>query len=100
MVTLAQWMRTKWSALSRLPADEPKLTEYHMPFLQETSANPENPLDTGMNISSLEERTQEVKMLRANESHQPSDTDALAKADGWDDRLDGRVGDGEVVNKL
>ena len=46
MTTKAQWHNIKWSLLSRLPADTPNLTQFHMPFLQTTYANPYNPVDT------------------------------------------------------
>lgn len=78
MTTKAQWHNIKWSLLSRLPADTPNLTQFHMPFLQTTYANPENPLDTGLNLSTIDSMQQEIKALQANESNQPSDTNALA----------------------
>ena len=72
MTTKAQWHNIKWSLLSRLPADSP---EFHMPFLQTTYANPD---DTGLNLSTIDSMQQEIKALQANESNQPSDTNALA----------------------
>ena len=69
MTTKAQWHNIKWSLLSRLPADSPQL---HMPFLQTTYA------DTGLNLSSIDSMQQEIRALKANESNQPSDTNALA----------------------
>lgn len=72
MTTKAQWHNIKWSLLSRLPADTPNLTQFHMPFLQTTYAN------TGLNLSSIDSMQQEIKALQANESNQPSDTNALA----------------------
>lgn len=72
MTTKAQWHNIKWSLLSRLPADSPNLTEFHMPFLQTTYAN------TGLNLSTIDSMQQEIKALQANESNQPSDTNALA----------------------
>ena len=78
MTTKAQWHNIKWSLLSRLGADNPLQTEFHMPFLQTTYANPDNPLDTGLNLSSIDSMQQEIKALQANESNQPSDTNAIA----------------------
>ena len=78
MTTKAQWHNIKWSLLSRLPADSPLPTEFHMPFLQTTYANPNNPLDTGLNLSTIDSMQQEIKALQANESNQPSDTNALS----------------------
>lgn len=75
MTTKHQWHRIKWSLLSRLNADTP---EFHMPFLQTTYANLDNPLDTGLNLSSIDSMQQEIKALQANESNQPSDTNAIA----------------------
>ena len=75
MTTKAQWHNIKWSLLSRLPADSPNLTQFHMPFLQTTYANPDN---TGLNLSTIDSMQQEIKALQANESNQPSDTNALA----------------------
>ena len=75
MTTKAQWHNIKWSLLSRLPADSPQL---HMPFLQTTYANPDNPLDTGLHLSTIDSMQQEIRALQANESNQPSDTNALA----------------------
>ena len=69
MTTKAQWHNIKWSLLSRLPADSPQL---HMPFLQTTYA------DTGLNLSTIDSMQQEIRALQANESNQPSDTNALA----------------------
>lgn len=69
MTTKAQWHNIKWSLLSRLPADT---TQLHMPFLQTTYA------DTGLNLSTIDSMQQEIKALQANESNQPSDTNALA----------------------
>ena len=43
-----------------------------MPFLQTTYANP------GLNLSTIDSMQQEIKALQANESNQPSDTNALA----------------------
>ena len=78
MTTTAQWHNIKWSLLSRLPADSPLPTEFNMPFLQTTYANPDNPLDTGLHLSSIDTMQQEIKALQANESNQPSDTNALS----------------------
>ena len=78
MTTKAQWHSIKWSLLSRLPADSPLHTEFHMPFLQTTYANTDNQLDTGLHITSVDSMQQEIKALRANESNQPSDTNALS----------------------
>ena len=78
MTTQAQWHSIKWSLLSRLPADSPLPTEFHMPFLQTTYANPDNPLDTGLHLSSIDSMQQEVKALQANESNQQSDTNVLS----------------------
>ena len=75
MTTKAQWHNIKWSLLSRLPADSPLPTEFHMPFLQTTYANTD---DTGLNLSTIDSMQQEIKALQANESNQPSDTNALA----------------------
>lgn len=75
MTTKAQWHNIKWSLLSRLPADSPNLTQFHMPFLQTTYATPDN---TGLNLSTIDSMQQEIKALQANESNQPSDTNALA----------------------
>lgn len=75
MTTNAQWHNIKWSILSRLPADAPQLTQFHMPFLQTTYANPD---DTGLHLSSIDSMQQEIKALRANESNQQSDTNAIA----------------------
>ena len=75
MTTKDQWHNIKWSILSRLPADAPQLTELHMPFLQTTYSNPD---DTGLHITSIDSMQQEIKALRANESNQPSDTNAIA----------------------
>ena len=75
MTTKAQWHNIKWSLLSRLPADSPLPTEFHMPFLQTTYANPD---DTGLHLSTIDSMQQEIKALQANESNQPSDTNALA----------------------
>lgn len=75
MTTKAQWHNIKWSLLSRLPADSPLPTEFHMPFLQTTYANTDN---TGLNLSTIDSMQQEIKALQANESNQPSDTNALA----------------------
>ena len=75
MTTKDQWHNIKWSILSRLPADAPLPTQFHMPFLQTTYSNP---LDTGLHITSIDSMQQEIKALRANESNQPSDTNALA----------------------
>ena len=81
MTTKDQWHNIKWSLLSRLPADSPLPTEFHMPFLQTTYANPDNQLDTGLNLSTIDSMQQEIKALQANESNQPSDTNALAVQD-------------------
>ena len=78
MTTKAQWHNIKWSLLSRLPADTPLPTEFHMPFLQTTYPNPDNPLDTGLHLSTIDSMQQEIKALQANESNQPSDTNALS----------------------
>lgn len=78
MTTKAQWHNIKWSLLSRLDADSPLQTEFHMPFLQKTYSENESPLDTGLNLSSIDMMQQEIKALQANESNQPSDTNALA----------------------
>ena len=75
MTTKQQWHSIKWSLLSRLNADTP---EFHMPFLQTTYANPDNPLDTGLHLTSIDSMQQEIKALQANESNQPSDTNAIA----------------------
>lgn len=66
MTTKAQWHNIKWSLLSRLPA------EAHMPFLQTTYA------DTRLHLSTIDSMQQEIRALQANESNQPSDTNALA----------------------
>ena len=78
MTTKAQWHNIKWSLLSRLPADAPLPTQFHMPFLQTTYSNPDNPLDTGLHITSIDSMQQEIKALQANERNQPSDTNAIA----------------------
>ena len=75
MTTKAQWHNIKWSLLSRLPADSPLPTEFHTPFLQTTYANTD---DTELNLSTIDSMQQEIKALQANESSQPSDTNALA----------------------
>ena len=75
MTTKDQWHKIKWSILSRLPADAPQLTEFHMPFLQTTYSNT---YDTGLHITAIDSMQQEIKALRANESNQPSDTNALS----------------------
>ena len=75
MTTKDQWHNIKWSILSRLPADAPLPTQFLMPFLQTTYSNPD---DTGLHITSIDSMQQEIKALRANESNQPSDTNALA----------------------
>ena len=75
MTTKDQWHNIKWSILSRLPADAPLPTQFHMPFLQTTYSNPD---DTGLHITSIDSMQQEIKALRANESNQPSDTNALS----------------------
>ena len=75
MTTKAQWHSIKWSLLSRLPADSPQVTKFHMPFLQTTYANTD---DTGLNLSTIDSMQQEIKALQANESNQLSDTNALA----------------------
>ncbi|MGL4484302.1 MAG: hypothetical protein ACRCUS_05075 [Anaerovoracaceae bacterium] len=81
MTTTAQWHRIKWSFLSRLPADSPLETKFHMPFLQKTYSEGESLLDTGLHTSIIDDMQQEIKSLRANESHQASDTNALAIAE-------------------
>ena len=81
MTTKDQWHNIKWSILSRLPADAPLPTQFHMPFLQTIYSNPDNPADTGLHITSIDSMQQEIKALRANESNQPSDTNALAMQD-------------------
>lgn len=78
MTTKEQWHNIKWSILSRLPADAPLPTQFHMPFLQTTYSNPDNP---GLHITSIDSMQQEIKALRANESNQPSDTNAIAIQD-------------------
>ena len=78
MTTKAQWHNIKWSLLSRLPADAPLPTQFHMPFLQTTYSNPDNPLDTGLHLTSIDSMQQEIKALRANERNQQSDTNAIA----------------------
>ena len=75
MTTKDQWHNIKWSILSRLPADTPLPTQFHMPFLQTTYSNPDG---TGLHITSIDSMQQEIKALRANESNQPSDTNALS----------------------
>ena len=75
MTTKAQWHNIKWSLLSRLPADT---QQQYLPFLQTTYSNPNNPLDTGLHLSSIDSMQQEIKALQANESKQPSDTNAIA----------------------
>ena len=75
MTTKAQWHKIKWSLLSRLPADTPNLTQFHMPFLQTTYSNPD---DTGLHITTVDSMQQEIKALQANERNQPSDTNALS----------------------
>lgn len=78
MTTQQQWHSIKWSLLSRLDADSPLLTEAHMPFLQKTYSEGESTLDTGLNLSTIDRQQQEIKALLANESQQPSDTNAIA----------------------
>lgn len=78
MTTKQQWHKIKWSLLSRLDADSPLLTEAHMPFLQKTYSEGESQLDTGLNLSSIDNMQQEIKALQANEANQPSDTNAIA----------------------
>ena len=75
MTTKDQWHKIKWSILSRLPADAPLPTQFHLPFLQTTYSNPD---DTGLNLSTIDSMQQEIKALRANESNQQSDTNALS----------------------
>jgi hypothetical protein len=65
MATAKDWMKAKWAALSRLPADTPT----PLPFMDEHSRAK---LDTALPAYS-----QEAKMLRANADGRPSDTNAL-----------------------
>ena len=75
MTTKDQWHKIKWSILSRLPADAPQLTQFHMPFLQTTYSNTDA---NRLHITAIDSMQQEIKALRANESNQPSDTNALS----------------------
>lgn len=89
MTTKAQWHNIKWSLLSRLPADN---QQQYLPFLQTTYSNPDNPLDTGLHLSSIDSMQQEIKALQANESKQPSDTNAIAVQENRNqDKITGTV---------
>lgn len=66
MATAIDWMKAKWAALSRLPADSPA-TQLPLPFMDEHSRAK---LD-------LPPASQEAKMLEANSQQLPSDTASL-----------------------
>lgn len=71
------WMKAKWAALSRLPADG---NERYLPFT--------DPTHTATNsVSPIQQQSQEWKMLRRNELHKPSDTDAIASKDSCDEPI-------------
>lgn len=89
MTTKSQWDKIKWSILSRLGVDHKSYgtPQTYLPFNQTTYPNPDNPLDTGLHLTTLDESTQEVKALRANESMMPSDTDAIAERERQLDKI-------------
>lgn len=78
-MNLREWMKVKWGFLSRLPNEEP--SNPHLPFLREDS--------TDLHISNVDSLSQEVKAIKLNESHRPSDTLSIAKQQGFDSSLNG-----------
>ena len=66
------FLKAKWAALSRLPADS---NEHYLPFTDPTLTDSASP---------IQQQSQEWKMLRRNELHKPSDTDAIASKDSCD----------------
>lgn len=70
-MNLREWMKVKWSLLSRLP------NESHLPFLAQVEE---------LHINHVDSMSQEVKALQENEAWQPSDTIAIAKLEGWEDK--------------
>ena len=73
-MNLREWMKVKWSFLSRLPNES---NESHLPFLAQVEE---------LHINHVDSMSQEVKALQENEAWQPSDTIAIAKLEGWEDK--------------
>ena len=67
-MNLREWMKVKWSFLSRLP------NERGESFLAQVEE---------LHINHVDSMSQEVKALQENEAGQPSDTIAIA---GWEDK--------------
>lgn len=60
------WNKIKWAFLSRLQSDN---NEQYLPFNVDSEE---------LNKANLSEQTQELKALRKNQAHQPSDTDNIS----------------------
>ena len=73
-MNLREWMKVKWSFLSRLPNES---NESHLPFLAQVEE---------LHINHVDSMSQEVKALQENEAHQPSDTFDIARLENWEDK--------------
>lgn len=78
-MNLREWMKVKWGFLSRLPNEEQG--DIYLPFLREDSEE--------LHINRVDSLSQEVKAIKLNESHRPSDTLSIAKQQGFDSSLNG-----------
>lgn len=76
-MNLREWMKVKWSFLSRLPNES---NESHLPFLAQVEE---------LHINHVDSMSQEVKALQENEAGQPSDTFDIARLDGFDSKVNG-----------
>ena len=73
-MNLREWMKVKWSFLSRLPNES---NEPHLPFLDQVEE---------LHINHVDSMSQEVKALQENEAGQPSDTFDIARLENWEDK--------------